>query len=70
MTLTTPYCPYNQSIIDNIQKVLIPDSTLNDVRLKIVFEPAWSWNLVDKGVRDRIIKLFSAAPVPSGENHD
>ena len=70
MTLTTPYCPYNQAIIDDIQKKIISDPAINDARLRIVFEPAWSWNRVDKSVRDRIIKLFSAASVPPGESHD
>jgi metal-sulfur cluster biosynthetic enzyme len=70
MTLTTPYCPYNKTIIDDIQKTLIADPAINDARLRIVFEPAWSWNRVDKGVRDRIIKLFSAAPKTGSDSHD
>jgi metal-sulfur cluster biosynthetic enzyme len=70
MTLTTPYCPYNKTIIDDIQKALITSPAINDARLKIVFEPAWSWNRVDKGVRDRIIKLFSAAPAEGDKSHD
>ena len=70
MTLTTPYCPYNKTIIDDIQKALITSPAINDARVSIVFEPAWSWNRVDKGVRDRIIKLFSAVPEKGGESHD
>lgn len=70
MTLTTPHCPYGGTIIDDIQKNLMADQSINDARLRIVFEPAWSWSRVDKGVRERIIKQFSSAPPLAGHNHD
>ncbi|MGO9315961.1 MAG: metal-sulfur cluster assembly factor [Syntrophobacteraceae bacterium] len=62
MTLTTPYCPFSRSIIDDIRKTLMADPAINEARLRIVFEPAWTWNRVDKGVRDRIFKQFQTVP--------
>jgi metal-sulfur cluster biosynthetic enzyme len=70
MALTTPYCPYSRTIIDDIRKTLIADPAVNDAQLRIVFEPAWSWDRVDKSVRDRIIKQFSAVPKTVGDSHD
>ncbi len=70
MTLTTPYCPYSRSIVDDIQKTLMADPAINDARLRIVFEPAWTWDRVDKSIRDRIIKQFSAVPGTLGGSHD
>ena len=70
MTLTTPYCPYSRSIVDDIQKTLMADPAINDTRLRIVFEPAWTWDRVDKSIRDRIIRQFSAVPGTLGGGHD
>ncbi len=70
MTLTTPYCPYSRSIVDDIEKTLMADPAINDARLRIVFEPAWTWDRVDKSIRDRIIRQFSAVPGTLGGSHD
>lgn len=70
MTLTTPHCPYGKTIIDDIQTKLMADPDVNDVRLRLVFEPVWSWSRVDKEVRDRIIRQFSALPAKKGGSHD
>jgi metal-sulfur cluster biosynthetic enzyme len=70
MTLTTPYCPYSRSIVDDIQKILMADPAINDARLRIVFDPAWTWDRVDKSIRDQIIKQFPAVPGTVGGGHD
>jgi metal-sulfur cluster biosynthetic enzyme len=70
MTLTTPYCPFSREIVDDIQKTLMADQAINDARLRIVFEPAWSWSRVDKRVRDRIFKQVTAAEEKVGNGHD
>jgi metal-sulfur cluster biosynthetic enzyme len=70
MTLTTPYCPYSRTIVDDIQKTLMADPAINDARLRIVFEPAWSWDRVDKSVRDQVIRQFSSEQGKVEHSHD
>ncbi|MEM5788083.1 MAG: metal-sulfur cluster assembly factor [Syntrophobacteraceae bacterium] len=65
MTFTTPYCPFSKTIIAEIERTLMGDQAITDARLRVVFEPAWSWSRVDQSVRDRIIRQFSSP----GHNH-
>lgn len=70
MTLTTPYCPYTNTIIEDIRKLLMADPAISDAQLRIVFDPPWSWERVDKSVRNRMIERFSAFPAKTGSRND
>lgn len=39
MTLTTPFCPYGNQIVQSVEKVLKPFGV--EVRVEITFEPEW-----------------------------
>jgi metal-sulfur cluster biosynthetic enzyme len=39
MTLTTPFCPFGDQIVQNVEKALKPLGV--EVRVEITFEPEW-----------------------------
>lgn len=39
MTLTSPFCPFAEELIQSVEKSLTPLSS--EVRVNITFEPAW-----------------------------
>lgn len=39
MTLTTPFCPFGDQIIQNVEKALKPFG--HEVRVDVTFEPEW-----------------------------
>jgi metal-sulfur cluster biosynthetic enzyme len=39
MTLTTPFCPYGNQIVQSVEKALKPFGV--EVRVEITFEPEW-----------------------------
>jgi len=59
MTLTTPACPYGRQILTDVQRTLLSDPAINDVHLRLVFDPPWSWDSVAKDVGDRILLRFT-----------
>jgi len=47
MTFTTPFCPYGASIQKQVEEVLEEIEGVNKVNLKIVFDPAWSRDMMN-----------------------
>lgn len=48
MTLTTQFCPMGESITENVKNAvqgMFPDYK---IELNLIFEPAWSYDLIDE----------------------
>ena len=41
MTLTTPFCPYGQFLIDEIKRKIIENNKAKDVNIELTFDPPW-----------------------------
>lgn len=41
MTLTTPFCPYGQFLIDEIKRKLVEKNNAKSVDIELTFEPPW-----------------------------
>ena len=41
MTLTTPFCPFNNYLLEQVKKIL-KDLNFNKVDLKLSFDPPWN----------------------------
>jgi FeS assembly SUF system protein len=46
MTLTTPDCPSAQAIPDQVRSKVAAVETVNDVKVDIVWEPAWNPSMI------------------------
>ena len=41
MTLTTPFCPYGQFLMDEIKRKIIEKNNAKEVEIDLTFEPPW-----------------------------
>lgn len=55
MTLTFKRCPYSGQIIEDVKSALTSIDGIKLIRLKMTFDPPWSWERVRPEVRDSII---------------
>lgn len=56
MTLTTPFCPYGNSIINEVQQKLQDIQSLDYIDLDIVFEPEWKPEYLEEEPRKKLIE--------------
>lgn len=55
MTLTFKRCPYAVQLIEDVKTALTSIDGIKKIRLKMTFDPAWSWERVRPEVREGII---------------
>lgn len=48
MTLTTPACPYADTILANIESAF--DEYETDVQIELVFDPAWNRSMISEHI--------------------
>jgi metal-sulfur cluster biosynthetic enzyme len=53
LTMTTPACPLSDYIKNNIQQVMTRVEGVDRLRIDVVWEPAWSPEMMDPEVRRR-----------------
>jgi len=53
MTLTTPFCPFNNYLIEQVEKIL-KDLNFNKVDLKLSFDPLWNPQMMNLELKKRI----------------
>lgn len=53
LTMTTPACPLSDYIKNNIQQVMSRVEGVDRLRIDVVWEPAWSPEMMDSEVRRR-----------------
>lgn len=58
MILTTPYCPYSSTIIDDVRKTLFKYDKVNSVLLTIRSEPVWSYDRLTEDGKKAVNKFF------------
>jgi metal-sulfur cluster biosynthetic enzyme len=46
MTLSTPYCPMGQSIVDSVKNRLELSCPGYEIAITVTFEPAWSMEMI------------------------
>ncbi len=51
MTLTNPNCPVADSMPNNVKNVVKNIEGVNDVIIKLVFEPQWSLDLISDAAK-------------------
>lgn len=61
MILTTPYCPYSSTIIDNIRKELFKYDKINRVELTVKSEPAWTFDRLTEDGKLAVKQFFERA---------
>jgi len=53
MTLTTPFCPFNNYLLEQVEKIL-KDLNFNKVDLKLSFDPLWNPQMMNLELKKRI----------------
>ncbi|MCS7122670.1 MAG: metal-sulfur cluster assembly factor [Candidatus Micrarchaeota archaeon] len=56
MTLTTPFCPYGDSIIGEVNRKLAEIEELEYIDLDIVFEPEWNPGFIEENPKEKLLK--------------
>jgi metal-sulfur cluster biosynthetic enzyme len=51
MSLTSPFCPAAQSMPAEIKEKLLTIEGVNNVEVKITFDPAWSQDLMSESAK-------------------
>jgi metal-sulfur cluster biosynthetic enzyme len=51
MTFTTPACPYGPQLVAEVEYMLRATEGVKGVNVEVVWEPAWSLERIDEGVR-------------------
>jgi metal-sulfur cluster biosynthetic enzyme len=51
MTLTTPACPYGPQLIQEVTYVMRSQDGIKDVKVNIVWEPAWSMDNISESLK-------------------
>lgn len=67
MTLTTPYCPAGDQIIDNVKRVAGSMDDAGEVAVNIVWEPAWSPLMFSKELKAELAEMgveFDESMIP------
>lgn len=64
MTLTTPFCPYGNSIIGDVQRRLEEITELDNIDLDIVFEPEWKPEYMEEEPKRKLLEegVFKNSP--------
>ncbi len=71
MTLTFKRCPYAAHIIEDVKSSLTSIDGIKKIRLKMTFDPAWSWERVSPEVRASIINnMKQLGIIEEGEAHE
>lgn len=67
MTLTTPYCPAGDQIIDNVKRVAGSMDDAGEVAVNIVWEPRWSPLMFSKELKAELAEMgveFDESMIP------
>lgn len=48
MSLTSPACPYGETLIDSVKKKIKAIKNIKFVRVKLTFTPVWSWKKISQ----------------------
>lgn len=56
MTLTTPFCPYGNSIINEVNQKLQEIQEIEYIDLDIVFEPEWKPDYMEENPKEKLIE--------------
>lgn len=56
MTLTTPFCPYGNSIINEVNQKLQEIQEIEYIDLDIVFEPEWKPDYIEENPKEKLIE--------------
>jgi metal-sulfur cluster biosynthetic enzyme len=51
MTFTTPFCPFADSILEQIELLLGTIHGVESVAIELTFEPAWSQDMINESAR-------------------
>ena len=51
MTFTTPFCPFADSILEQIETLLSAINEVESVLIELTFEPAWSQDMIAESAR-------------------
>ena len=51
MTFTTPFCPFADSILEQIETLLSAINEVESVVIELTFEPAWSQDMIAESAR-------------------
>ncbi|MBO7744157.1 DUF59 domain-containing protein [Paenibacillus sp. MWE-103] len=60
MTLTIPECPLAGEIVRDVKNAALSVSGVNDVRVKLVWEPKWTPAMMNDNAREEIRALRQA----------
>jgi len=52
MTLTTPFCPFNNYLLEQVKKIL-KDLNFNKVDLKLSFDPPWNPSMISSELKKK-----------------
>jgi len=52
MTLTTPFCPFNNYLLEQVKKIL-KDLNFNEVDLKLSFDPPWNPSMINSELKKK-----------------
>ncbi len=65
MTLTTPFCPYGNTIISEVQQKLEEITELENIDVDIVFEPEWKPEYMEEDPKRKLIEegVFKSSPL-------
>ncbi|MDD5204929.1 MAG: iron-sulfur cluster assembly protein [Desulfobacterales bacterium] len=55
MTLTVPTCPYGGVLIDEIKKSLFSHPWVQEIELRLTFDPAWSIEMISPATRAKLL---------------
>lgn len=58
MILTTPYCPYTSTLIDEIKRTLFKFDKVNSVLLTVKSEPEWSYSRLTEEGKNAVNNFF------------
>ena len=53
-TLTTPYCPLGPTIIKSIEDAVMSVKEVEDVKVKITFDPPWDKNKMSESAKEEL----------------
>lgn len=56
LTLTTPFCPYGDSIISEVQSKLSEIEELEYIEVEIVFDPEWNLTFIEENPKEKLLK--------------
>ncbi len=54
MTLTNPHCPFMQQLQDKVEEAVVKVAGDRTVRVKLVFEPAWTPERMSPAAKEKL----------------